>query len=69
MDDVPKNLREAAYVLVGFGVIGFQRAQVRRRELARRLTDLEDHLPAPARDILEVLKTGRPVPPSPPPPI
>jgi len=29
--------REATYVAVGLGVLGFQRAQVRRRELERRL--------------------------------
>ncbi len=29
--------REATYVAVGFGVLGFQRIQVRRRELERRL--------------------------------
>lgn len=30
-------MRDAAYAAVGFGVLGFQRAQVRRRELARQL--------------------------------
>jgi len=29
--------KEATYVAVGLGVLNFQRAQVRRRELARRL--------------------------------
>ncbi len=29
--------RDATYVTVGLGVLGFQRAQVRRREIERRL--------------------------------
>jgi isopropylmalate/homocitrate/citramalate synthase len=32
-----KVLREGAYVTVGLGVLAFQRAQVRRRELAKRI--------------------------------
>ncbi len=35
--DLTKTLREATYVAIGFGVLGFQRAQVRRRELAKQL--------------------------------
>jgi hypothetical protein len=49
MTDVPSNLsalskgvtefaRDAAYVAVGLGVMGFQRAQVRRVELQRKVT-------------------------------
>lgn len=64
---MPRTPREAAYVLVGLGVIGFQRAQVRRRQLTRQLAEWEKRLPDPAREILQVLKTGRPAPPTPPP--
>jgi hypothetical protein len=32
-----ESLKDAAYVAVGFSVLGFQRAQVRRRELTRQL--------------------------------
>jgi hypothetical protein len=50
MADVPSNLSaasrglthlacNAAYVAVGLGVMGFQRAQVRRVDLQRRVTD------------------------------
>ena len=39
MADLNSSLKEAAYVAVGFGVLGFQRAQVRRRELARQLRE------------------------------
>ena len=35
--DLTKTLKDAAYVVVGFGVIGFQRAQVRRQELRKQL--------------------------------
>jgi Skp family chaperone for outer membrane proteins len=37
MADVKKTLQEAAYVAVGVGVIGFQRAQVRRQEVRKQL--------------------------------
>ena len=65
MDDVPKALRDAAYVAIGFAVIGVQRAQVRRRELARSLPDLEERLPAPLREALDALRGA--VPGAPPP--
>lgn len=42
MDDVPEALRDTGYVLVGLGVVWFQRAQVFRRELARELPDPPD---------------------------
>ncbi|MHB8681173.1 MAG: hypothetical protein ACYDA2_03645 [Acidimicrobiales bacterium] len=38
-DEITKTARDAAYVVVGLGVLGFQRAQVRRQELAQRLAD------------------------------
>ena len=37
MAELPKTLRDAAYVAIGAGVIGFQKAQVRRQELTRQL--------------------------------
>ncbi|HEY1633727.1 MAG TPA: hypothetical protein VGF64_03135 [Acidimicrobiales bacterium] len=39
MDPLAKLAKDAAYVAVGFGVLGFQRAQVRRREVLKRLDD------------------------------
>lgn len=39
LKDVPERLRDAAYVAVGFAVLGFQRAQVRRRELERAVRE------------------------------
>ena len=37
MADLQKTLKDVVYVAVGLGVIGFQRAQVRRQELTRQL--------------------------------
>ena len=37
VQDLTKTLKDAAYVAVGFGVIAFQKAQVRRRELEKQL--------------------------------
>ncbi len=34
---VTETLKDAAYVTIGFGVIGFQKAQVRRQELKKQL--------------------------------
>lgn len=34
---VTKTAKDAAYVAVGLGVLGFQRAQVRRQEIAKQL--------------------------------
>ncbi|HEX2698797.1 MAG TPA: hypothetical protein VHM89_01160 [Acidimicrobiales bacterium] len=42
MDETPEALRDAGYVLVGLGVIWFQRAQVLRRELSRDLPGVPD---------------------------
>jgi uncharacterized membrane-anchored protein YhcB (DUF1043 family) len=37
MADVQKTVKDALYVAVGLGVIGFQKAQVRRRELTKQV--------------------------------
>ncbi len=64
---VASALETPAYVVVGFGVLGFQRAQVRRRELERRMGcvattvnhklgevsgEVSERLPREAREIL-----------------
>ncbi|HVV38099.1 MAG TPA: hypothetical protein VHC63_15945 [Acidimicrobiales bacterium] len=33
------NLRDAAYIAIGMGVIGFQRAQTRRQDLRKQFAD------------------------------
>ena len=40
MTDPRTILKDAGYVAVGLGVIAFQRAQVRRRELEQQVADL-----------------------------
>jgi hypothetical protein len=40
MDDAATRLRDSLYTVVGFGVLGFQQAQVRRRDLQRELAKL-----------------------------
>lgn len=42
--DFNKTISDAAYVAVGFGVIAFQKAQVRRREIEARLGFTSDQL-------------------------
>lgn len=42
--DLTKLARDAAYVAVGFGVLNFQRAQVRRRELTKQLASRVESL-------------------------
>jgi nitrogen fixation/metabolism regulation signal transduction histidine kinase len=37
--EITKAVRDAAYVVVGLGVLGVQRAQVRRHELVKRLAE------------------------------
>ena len=37
MPTVTKTLKDAAYVTVGLGVLGFQQAQVRRRQLQQQV--------------------------------
>jgi hypothetical protein len=53
MNDLSAAARDAAFVAVGLGLIGFQRAQVRRRELEQRIDELEAGLPPQARDIVK----------------
>lgn len=48
--DIRKTLTDAGYVTVGLGVLGFQQAQVRRRELQKRLGNTGGCLNARAVD-------------------
>jgi phage shock protein A len=38
-EELSRTARDAAYVVVGLGVLGLQRAQVRRQDLAKRLAE------------------------------
>ena len=51
--DLTKTLKEAAYVAIGFGVLGFQRAQVRRRQVTEVAQDLERRLQPALMDASE----------------
>ena len=43
-NDLTKTLKDAAYVAIGFGVIVFQKAQVRRRELEKQFAEQNETL-------------------------
>lgn len=51
--DITKNLRDAAYIIVGLGVIGIQKAQVRRVELRKQLeqADIREQVAKLAKDV------------------
>ena len=59
MPDVTKTAKDALYVTVGLGVIGLQKAQVRRREIARQvetqLSETSEQLQKLARQVQEQL--------------
>ena len=53
MADVTKTLKDAAYVTIGFGVIAFQKAQVRRQELTKQLEEQRRQLETQAAEARE----------------
>jgi len=55
--DAVKLLRDSLYVGVGFGVLAFQKAQVRRREIER---SLDAHLAAPRQRLGRLLGNDTP---------
>src|SRR2546421_13106618 len=55
MADVTKTLKDAAYVVIGLGVIGFQKAQVRRNELTKQLDDQRKQFEAQTSDLRDQL--------------
>jgi len=54
--DLAKLAQDAAYVAIGFGVLGLQRAQVRRRELEKQLGALEGPLADARKEVAKTLK-------------
>ena len=44
MVEVTKNLKDAAYVVIGLGVIGYQRAEAQAEELRKRVADQRNSL-------------------------
>jgi hypothetical protein len=63
LDQVTALATDALHVAVGFGVLAFQRAQVRRRELEAHLPDdvldvvraVEERAGAAVRDVVSLL--------------
>jgi hypothetical protein len=55
MADTAKTLRDAAYVVVGAGVLAFQKAQVRRVELTKQLETQRTLLEAQAAEARDQL--------------
>jgi GTP1/Obg family GTP-binding protein len=55
MADLTKTLKDAAYVTVGLGVLAFQKAQVRRREVEQQvqtqLSETQKQVERLARDL------------------
>jgi hypothetical protein len=56
MFDLRQLARDSLYVAVGFGVLGFQRAQVARRDLEKRLGPF---VPEPGGLAKEAVAFGR----------
>ncbi len=72
-DDVATRLKDSLYTAVGFGVLGFQQAQLRRRELQKDqaklavevdgkvdpvLDDLEPRLPDDLRRLVASVRSA-----------
>ena len=55
MDDATDGLRESLYTAVGFGVLGFQQLQLRRRELQRELARLAEDMDGKVEPVLDDL--------------
>jgi hypothetical protein len=56
-DKLVAAVREVAYVTVGFGVLAFQQAQVRRRELEKTLSERFGDGSGPIDDLLDTLES------------
>jgi hypothetical protein len=55
MDDADAGLRDALYTAVGFGILGIQQAQLRRRELQKELARLADEVDGKVEPVLDDL--------------
>ncbi len=59
--DIAAVAKDATYVVIGAGVLGFQQAQVQRQELMKRLADpkagIEDRVTAARSDLSGALHT------------
>jgi hypothetical protein len=55
MDDADAGLRDALYTAVGFGILGIQQAQLRRRELQKELARLAVEVDGKVEPVLDDL--------------
>ncbi len=55
MDDAASGLRDSLYTAVGFGVLGFQQLQLRRRDLQKELARLAVDVDAKVDPVLDEL--------------
>ena len=60
MDDAASRLRDSLYTAVGFGILGVQQAQLRRRELQRELARLADDVEEKVGPVLDDLEARLP---------
>jgi hypothetical protein len=60
MDDAATRLRETLYTAVGFGLLGIQQAQVRRRQLQKDLARLADELDEKVDPVLDDVEAKLP---------
>lgn len=56
MDDVGDGLRDSLYTAVGFAVLGFQQAQVQRRQLQKELARLAVEVDEKVEPVLDELE-------------
>ncbi|MEY2471677.1 MAG: hypothetical protein QOK28_1006 [Actinomycetota bacterium] len=52
---ITDNLRDAAYIAIGMGVIGVQRAQVRREELRKQFADQRSAFESVGADAVKLI--------------
>lgn len=55
--NISDNLRDAAYIAIGMGVIGVQRAQVRREELRKQFADQRSQIETRVNDARQTFET------------
>ncbi len=54
---ITDNLRDAAYIAIGMGVIGVQRAQVRREEIRKQFTEQRTSFEGRVNDARQTFET------------
>jgi hypothetical protein len=59
-DDAAARLKDSLYTAVGFGVLGFQQAQLRRRELQKELAKLAEEVDGKVDPVLDDIEPRLP---------